>query len=125
MVDRHDYAYPFRIGPSGQAAQAPYAAHVAQMIRQVLLTAPGERIDLPEFGCGLRRLLFAPHEANLNATTQMLVQQALERWLATEIEVKHVLVRSGEGGDEAELVVVVEYVLLEDLTSARTQVRVV
>ena len=59
---RTDYAFPFRIDPvSGQAPQAAYAAHVDQMIRQVLLTAPGERVDLPEFGCGLRQLLFAPN----------------------------------------------------------------
>lgn len=49
---RTDYAFPFRIDPvSGQALQTPYAAHVDQMIRQVLLTAPGERADLPQFGC--------------------------------------------------------------------------
>ena len=41
-VNRNDYAYPFRIDPaSGQAAQAGYADHVDQMIRQILLTAPG------------------------------------------------------------------------------------
>lgn len=60
-MTRHDYAYPFRIDPiSGQAAQTPYATHVDQMIRQILLTAPGERIDLPQFGCGLRQLLLRP-----------------------------------------------------------------
>ena len=53
---RRDYAFPFRIdGGSQQTAQSPYAAHVEQMIRQLLLTTPGERVDLPQFGCGLRR----------------------------------------------------------------------
>ena len=126
MVERHDYAFPFRIGPGGQAAQAGYAAHVAQMIRQVLLTAPGERIDLPEFGCGLRRLVFAPHDANLDATTQMLVQQALGRWLAREIDVRRVrVVPPEETGDEAELVLVIEYVLRETLEAAEIRVPVI
>ena len=63
-MHRYDYAYPFRIDPlSGQGMQTEYASHVDQMIRQVLLTSPGERIDLPEFGCGLRQLIFAPHSA--------------------------------------------------------------
>ncbi len=58
-MNRHDYAFPFRIDPvSHQAARTSYETHVDQMIRQVLLTSPGERADLPEFGCGLRRLLF-------------------------------------------------------------------
>jgi hypothetical protein len=53
-MTRNDYAYPFRIDPaSGQAAQTNYATHVDQMIRQTLLTAAGERADLPQFGCGL------------------------------------------------------------------------
>jgi Baseplate wedge protein gp25 len=59
---RTDYAFPFRIdGASNEAARATYSPHVDQMIRQILLTAPGERVDLPEFGCGLRNLLFAPN----------------------------------------------------------------
>ncbi len=71
-MNRQDYAFPFRIDPtSRQAAQSGYEAHVAQMIRQVLLTTPGERVNLLEFGCGLRQLLFAPHSDALDATTHV------------------------------------------------------
>ena len=125
MVDRHDYGYPFRIGASGQGGQAAYAAHVEQMIRQVLLTAPGERIDMPSFGCGVRKLVFAPHDRNLDATAQMLVGQALGRWLAREIEVKSVRVLTAqETLGDAQLVLVIEYLLRETLTHSTTQVRV-
>ena len=100
-MTRTDYAFPFRIdNASQQAAQAGYASHVDQMIRQVLLTAPGERADLPEFGCGLRQLIFAPHSAALDATTTILVQQALTRWLSDQISVQNVQVsppRRGRG----------------------------
>src|SRR5205814_1026330 len=92
-VTRHDYAFPFRLDPaSRQAAQTGYAAHVEQMIRQVLLTSPGERIGLPEFGCGLRQLIFAPHSEALDAATNLLVLQALNRWLAGIIGVHSVQV---------------------------------
>src|SRR5436309_4589342 len=105
-MDRHDYAFPFRIGPaSRQAAQAGYEAHVEQMIRQVLLTSPGERVDLPEFGCGLRQLLFAPNSEPLAATTQLLVLQALNRWLAGQITVQKVEVIGPALADEGELLV--------------------
>ena len=101
VVWRQDYAYPFRIdAASHQAAQSGYADHVSQMIRQVLLTDPGERVCLPEFGCGLRRLLFAPHSDALQATTKLIVMQALSRWLAGQIEVKDVTVsRPGQSLD--------------------------
>jgi len=123
---RHDYSFPFRIDPaSRQAAQSGYAAHVAQMIRQVLLTAPGERIDLPEFGCGLRQLLFAPHSEALTATTQILVLQALKKWLAGQIDVKRVEVSPPEDGpNEGVLLIQVDYVLIETLENKQIQVRV-
>ncbi len=127
MLNRHDYAYPFRIDPaSGQAAQTGYEAHVEQMILQVLLTSPGERADLPDFGCGLRQLLFAPLSDALAATTQILVQQALERWLAGQIKVSSVSVIPPEQvPDQAQLLIEIDYVLIETLSNRRTQVLVV
>ena len=114
---RHDYAYPFRIDPaSGQAAQTNYAAHVDQMIRQILLTAPGERADLPEFGCGLRQLVFAPHSSALDSTTQILVQEALGRWLSDQITVQKVTVQPPAPGKEEQLVVLIDYILIETQT---------
>jgi phage baseplate assembly protein W len=133
-MTRHDYAFPFRIDGSGQAGQAGYEAHVEQMVKQVLLTSPGERIDLPEFGCGLRRLVFAPHDENLNATTQMIVRQSLTKWLGTVIDVQRVRVlEPGELGPaelaantdpEAVLALVVEYVVRDTLSSRELRLEV-
>ena len=123
---RRDYAFPFRIdAASRQAAQSAYPAHVDQMIRQLLLTAPGERADLPEFGCGLRQLLFAPHSEALDATTELIVLEALTRWLEGVIEVKAVRVLPvEETGDEALLVLRIEYLLISTGDPRATEVRV-
>jgi phage baseplate assembly protein W len=123
-VARHDYAFPFRIDPSsGQAAQVAYPAHVDQMIRQILLTAPGERVDLPDFGCGLRRQLFAPHSTALDATVQIVVRQALERWLRDQVEVRSVRVSAAEAtGDAATIEVEIDYVLIDTLEAHQTRV---
>jgi phage baseplate assembly protein W len=131
-MPRQDYAFPFRIdAASRQAAQTNYATHVQQMIRQVLLTMPGERVNLPEFGCGLRQLLFAPHSEALDATTQLIVFQALNRWLAGQIEVKSVKVvppgsttDRGELLDQSQLLIQIEYVLIETQSNQRLEVRV-
>src|ERR1700739_3321188 len=110
-MNRTDYAFPFRIDPiSGQATQSPYATHVDQMIRQVLLTTPGEGVDLPEFGCGLRDLLFAPKHDALEPTTRLTVQKALNDWLAGQVQVVNVDVSNGNG-DGSEILVVIEYLL--------------
>jgi phage baseplate assembly protein W len=122
-MTRTDYGFPFRIDPvSGQGARSPYAQHVDEMIRQVLLTMPGERADLPEFGCGLRQLLFAPNSDALQATTQLLVQQSLNRWLGSQITLRNVTVTPGPGGDYSQLLVQIEYVLLETQSQQQTQV---
>ena len=80
---------------------------------QILLTAPGERADLPDFGCGLRQLLFAPDSDALQATTQLMVQRSLAQWLGSQISVQMVSVGPGPGGDYAQIAVSVAYVLLE------------
>jgi Bacteriophage baseplate protein W len=122
-VNRHDYAFPFRIDPaSRQGARTGYEAHVEQMIRQILLTSPGERADLPELGCGLRQLLFAPHSDAVDSTTQILVKQALDRWLASQITVKKVSVGPGNSGDASQILVEIDYVLTE--TQSQKQINV-
>jgi hypothetical protein len=122
-MTRNDYAYPFRIDPaSGQAAQTNYATHVDQMIRQTLLTAAGERADLPQFGCGLRKLLFAPHSSAMDSTTQLLVQQALNRWLADQITVQKVSVSPPATGEEEQVLVEIDYTLIE--TQSKGQVAI-
>lgn len=126
---RHDFAHPFAIDAgSGQAARSSYQDHVDQMIRQVLLTDPGERVCLPTFGAGLRRLLFAPLSAQLQSTTQMVVTQALTTWLGNQITVQKVTVEtpvSDPGLADGTVLITISYVLIETQTVRQTQVQVV
>ena len=84
------------------------------MIRQMLLTTPGERADLPTFGCGLRQLLFAPNSDALQATTQLLMQHSLTA-MAGQSDPRPDRSRSrrGPGGDYSQILVQVDYVLIE------------
>ena len=118
-MNRQDYAFPFRIDSvSQQAALTTYETHVDQMIRQVLLTSPGERVDLPDFGCGLRRLVFSPNSDAMAATTQVLVLQALNKWLAGQIQVQQVtVVPPSAAPDPAQLLIQIDYLLLETQTT--------
>lgn len=120
---RQDYAFPFRISPASRTAAlaSGYPAHVEQMIRQVLLTSPGERVDLPEFGCGIRRLLFAPNAEPLASAVQLSVQQSLNRWLSQHISVERVTATSTLA-DGSELTVRIEYTLRETLAQKNLEV---
>ena len=126
---RSDFAFPFRIdAASGQAARASYQDHVDQMIRQILLTDPGERVCLPTFGAGMRRLLFAPLTSQLQATTTLMVTQALNAWLADQITVQDVTVQTPvetPGLADGSILVTISYVLIETQSVRQTQVQVV
>jgi Bacteriophage baseplate protein W len=126
---RHDIAYPFRIdAASGQAAQSAYQDHVEQMIRQVLLTDPGERVCLPDFGAGLRRLVFAPISAGLDATLQMIVSDSLSRWLGDQITVRNVSVQTADGNaglPDGTIQIFIEYELIETRTVRQTEIQVI
>jgi phage baseplate assembly protein W len=111
-VPRQDYAFPFQIdAASQQTAQAGYPAHVDQMVRQLLLTSPGERVNRPQFGCGLRSLVFAPNGDALAATVKLRVIQGLDQWLAGVVTVADVTVGGGAGPGTLE--VTVTYTLVE------------
>jgi len=90
--------YPVRVDRAlGRlSVETDYAAHVEQMILQVLLTSPGERPHRPDFGCGLRRMLFSPNDPTTATLAQVTVYQALTRWLGTVIEVGAVEVAARE-----------------------------
>jgi uncharacterized protein len=109
--------YPFAVdSAAGRLAQEPdYAAHVDQLVRQTLLTSPGERINRPDFGCGLRRMVFAPNSPATASLLQVMILQALERWLADVVSVDQVRVVEAD----SRLEVTVAYVI-----NARAQRRI-
>jgi phage baseplate assembly protein W len=85
---RHPFAVD--IGRGRIAEEENYAKHVEQMIFQVLFTAPGERVNRPDFGCGVKRLVFAPNSEVSASLAQVTIFQALTRWLGTAITVNDV-----------------------------------
>jgi len=104
--------FPFSFDARGRAATTGTDDHVRDMIHQVLFTNPGERVNRPDFGCGLLRLVFAPNSAILATATQFTILAALQRWLADVVHVEQVKV----AGRDAEFHVDVVYTRLTDGT---------
>jgi Bacteriophage baseplate protein W len=84
--------FPFAINEKlGRLAQEnDYEQYIKQLIRQVLFTAQGERINRPDFGASVRRLVFAPNSPATASLAQTLIFQALTRWLGTLIRTESV-----------------------------------
>ena len=99
--------YPFRIDGRGRTASTDQDAHIRDLVEQVLFTAPGERVNRPDFGSGLMQLVFAPNSDELATATQFLVQGALQQWLGDLIQVEAVEVLS----EDSTLNVTVQYIV--------------
>jgi phage baseplate assembly protein W len=98
-------AFPWRLDHRGRTAIADDREHIRHLIELVLFTSPGERINRPEFGSGLKRLVFAPASSELAAATQILVQGSLQQWLGELIDVEQVDVET----DESRVLITVQY----------------
>jgi phage baseplate assembly protein W len=97
--------YPLHVDARGHIAATTEDDHLRDLIEQVLFTNPGERVNLPDFGCGLKQLVFAPNSDVLATATQFTVSHALQKWLGEFITVQSVDVRA----QEAALVIQIVY----------------
>jgi phage baseplate assembly protein W len=104
----HHVGFPLRLDHRGRTALVDDATYVRGLVEQVLFTAPGERVNRPDFGSGVGRLVFAPSDDALAQSTQALVHGALQRWLGDLLRVENVTVVSVD----SRLEVVVEYLPL-------------
>lgn len=108
---------PFGFDARGRTAVSDDGERIRDAIRAVLFTAPGERVNRPDFGCGIRQLVFAPLSETLAATTQHLVQGSLLRWLSDLIRVEAVDVRT----EDSTLFITVTYTINASSTRQSAQ----
>jgi phage baseplate assembly protein W len=101
--------FPFDVDGRGRTADATPTEHVRDLVEALLFTTPGERPMRPSLGAGLMALVLEPARDDLAASTQLLVQGALQTWLGELIEVEAV----EASGSEAMLEVTVRYVVRE------------
>ncbi|MEE1940294.1 GPW/gp25 family protein [Streptomyces sp. TRM 70361] len=74
------WAFPLRTGPTGGIALVSRDREIAESVRLILATAPGERPMRPEFGCGIHDHVFAPADENTAGALSYEVRRALDRW---------------------------------------------
>ena len=99
-------AFPWSIGADGRTQRRSRQEQVRDMIEQILFTSPGERVNRPEFGTGLRDALFGPETA---AAVELTARAALEKFLPAVIAVR----RFEANASDSRLQVLIEYTLLE------------
>lgn len=100
--------HPLRRTGRGRTAVVDDATYVRGLVEAVLFTRPGERVNRPDFGSGIDRLVFAPADGEVAQATEALVHGALQRHLGEMLRVEGVTVRA----EESTLRVTVVYVPL-------------
>jgi phage baseplate assembly protein W len=97
-------SFPFQIDTNGRtAAVTTLDDHIRDELIQLLLTNPGERAFLPEFGGGLRRLVFEPVGEATQGMTKSMITQAISTWLGHRIELEALSVEVADTTIEVEL----------------------
>jgi uncharacterized protein len=113
-------AFPFGVDGAGRVRAEGGDPLLRGRILQLLLTSPGERVNLPGYGTRLRDLVFDPNDDILAATTEFTVARALNRFLGDAIKVDRVHVSTVEN----ELTVDIVYLRTDDLRTERLRIGV-
>src|SRR4051812_49763841 len=74
------WSFPPTLDPRGEVVTVDHEEDIRQSIRIILDTDLGERVMRPDFGAGLRELLFEPINTQTVALARYRVQQALILW---------------------------------------------
>jgi phage baseplate assembly protein W len=86
--------FPYHFDGRERTSETSEEKHIRDLIEQILFTNPGERVNRPEFGAGIYRLVFAPVSAEQVATTEFMIRGALQQYLGQRIAVQEVTAES-------------------------------
>ncbi|TIC88297.1 hypothetical protein E8D34_04985 [Nocardioides sp. GY 10113] len=106
-MERTDLDFPFGFDAAGRTATTPYAEHVTDMIEQLLLTGPGERVNRPDIGGGLGQTVFSPNSPERAAALELSLTAAVTTWLGDVVDLRRLVVSA----DDATLRVDLEYLV--------------
>lgn len=99
----HGFAFPLQIGAAGGFVFAAYEADVEQSVFNILSTAKGERVMVPDYGCGMHDLVFSPNTSTQAGAVASEVREALVRW---EPRIDIVSIDVSIGGDQGEMLLI-------------------
>jgi hypothetical protein len=108
LVDPPYLAFPF-VMDTAAPRLASRSEHIRGQIEQVLFTLPGERVFRPDFGAGVKTLVFEPNDTPLWQITKRRLLASLAEALQGEVDPKSLDVEVS--GDGASLIISIAYTL--------------
>lgn len=115
-------SFPFRFSGTGSVERSTTSEsdvrHVAESLRQIFLTSPGERVFRPSAGVGLRAVQFG----NMDEVRKARVRQDIIKAVGQD---KRVILRSvqvTEKPEDGQVAIVLDFKVQKTLASGRTEV---
>ena len=97
------WKFPLQVTPGGTIAQAKYEQRIEESIYLISSTAKGERVMLPDFGCGIHELVFG---SNNTTTVALVVQKVREALVAFEPRIDVLDISAESAPDELNLLLI-------------------
>ncbi|HSD91236.1 MAG TPA: GPW/gp25 family protein [Kofleriaceae bacterium] len=101
--------FPVSVNLNGGVSSSALEENVRQSLFIILGTAPGERINRPDFGCRVHELMFAPNNPITAAAAEVYCEEAIYKY---EPRIEHVACQARPNVDEPNrLDIRIEYVI--------------
>lgn len=98
-------AFPPRVDAGGRIAWSEGEDNIRESMRLILMTEPGERLRLPQFGAGLGRFLFEPNTVATHTLIKERIVESLKRW-EPRVRIEDVVVGADRVDPQAALAVI-------------------
>jgi len=108
LIETQYLKFPFCVGGDGPKTSSRLE-HVREQIEQVLFTSPKERVFRPEFGVGVRRLVFEPNNVALRNSTLKQLNTSLAEALHGEVDPKTLEI--AVSNEDEKLLISISYIL--------------
>lgn len=101
--------FPVSVNLNGGVSSSAFEENVRQSIFIILGTAPGERLNRPDFGCRIHDLMFAPNNDITAALAEVYCEEAIYKY---EPRIEHLTVRALANADQPNrLDIRIEYII--------------
>lgn len=88
--------FPFQFNLYGHISSTTYDLHIQEMLEQILFTSPGERVNRPDFGCGVELMVFGSTSPEILSVKQTQINSQIQKWLGHLIQVLEVKITTNE-----------------------------
>lgn len=104
-MTRTDIRFPYGFDGRGSTATVPlpYLRHVLDMLEELILTNPGERVNRPDFGGGLTHQVFEPNAPERAVALELALSAAIETWLGDIVDLRRLTVEARDSQLQVEL----------------------